>query len=133
MEGYIATYFNHQKEESVTNFYSMLSTDNSQDSGTVAENIRMMLYDILDKKELKSVTLKVIISLVDGCAAQYRIGSVCYELCQLAMEFAIVYDKIIQASGHGKYVVDAMNGMDKTLLDMSFQLPCGSSRRTKWS
>ena len=109
-----------QPAERRTNFYSMLSTDKRQDSGTVAENIRMMLYDLFDKKELKSATLKVIISLVDGCAAQYRSGSVCYELCQLAMEFGIVYDRIIQASGHGKCVVDAMNGIDKTLLDMFF-------------
>ena len=69
---------------------------------------------------MKWKDLEVIISTVNGCAAQYCSDSVCYELCQLAAEFGIVYNCIIQASGYGKCVVDSQSGLDKTLLDQLF-------------
>ena len=104
----------------VLNFYSHLSEEKRQDAGTVAYNIREMLFDLFKRKELKLGTFRILVSIVDGCAVQYRSGSVCYQLCCLAKEFNIVYDRIVQAAGHGKCVVDSQNGLDKTLLDLFF-------------
>jgi len=102
------------------NFYSHLTDMKRRDGSTVAENIRTMLYDLFDRGDLTLGTLKVLVSIVDGCAVQYRCGTVCYQLCKLAKEFNIVYDRFVQAPGHGKCTVDATNGMDKTLLDLFF-------------
>ena len=121
MEGHAATYYNEAKEKFVLNFYSALSDEKRQDAGTTAENIQKMLEDIfLAKKELVFRSLKSIISICDGCAAQYRSGSVCYELMLLAVVWDIPIDRVIQASGHGKGIVDSQSGKDKTLLDMFF-------------
>lgn len=38
----------------------------------------------------------------------------------IAVEYKIIYDRHVQASGHGKGVVDSQNGIDKTYLDMLF-------------
>ena len=103
------------------NFYSHLTDMKRKDGNTVARNIRTMLYDLFARGDLKLETLKVLVSIVDGCAVQYRCGTVCYQLCLLAKEFNnIVYDPLVQAPGHGKCTVDATNGMDKTLLNLFF-------------
>ena len=120
MEGYATTYFNHMKQKTVTNFYSVLSDEKRQDAGTVAQNIRMVLHDLLHNQEVKHQTISTLLSVVDGCAVQYRSGSVFHELCQLSVEFGLVYDRLVQASGHGKSIVDSANGHDKTLLDRFF-------------
>ena len=95
MEGYATNLHSAKHEKDLLLFYSFLSDGKRQDSGTVAENIRTLLYDLFHRKEVDSKTLKVLISIVDGCAVQYRRGSVCYELCQLAMHFNMVYDRIV--------------------------------------
>ncbi len=121
MEGCAAYYCNIKTGKDQLTFYSHLSDEKRQDAGTVASNIRSMLRDLLfKKKEICPKRLQVLISFVDGCAVQYRSGSVCYELCHLAMEFGIVYDRIIQAPHHGKCIVDSKNGADKTLLEFFF-------------
>lgn len=38
----------------------------------------------------------------------------------LALEYGIPIDRVIQASGHGKYICDSQGGLDKTLLDLFF-------------
>ena len=39
----------------------------------------------------------------------------------LAIEFGVVIDLIIQASGHGKCICDSQGGLDKTWLDLFFE------------
>jgi len=38
-------------------------------------------------------------------------------LSKLAFEYQIIYNRVIQPPGHGKCLVDALNGLNKTLLD----------------
>ena len=109
MEGYTTPYWSLLEDKFVTNFYSILSDEKRQDASTTAANIRRLLFDLSMRKDVKWENLEVIVSIVYGCDAQYRSGSFCYELCQLAAEFGIVYNRIIQASGHGKCFVDSHN------------------------
>ena len=121
MEGYAATYYNVQKEKFVLNFYSGLSDERRQDGGTTAENMTRLLSDLFhEKKELVWNTLDTIISITDGCSSQYRSGSVCYELMLLAIAWGVPIDRVVQASGHGKCMVDSQSGLDKTLLALFF-------------
>ncbi|KAL7538407.1 hypothetical protein ACHAWF_006076 [Thalassiosira exigua] len=107
--------------EDQTTFYSFLSIDQRQDTGTVAHNMQIMLKDLCyNRNELSVSQLKVLICIVDGNAVQYRSWSVCYELFHLAIKFNIVNDRIVQAPDHGKCIADSQNSLDKTLLDMFF-------------
>ncbi|KAL7554297.1 hypothetical protein ACHAWF_018122 [Thalassiosira exigua] len=126
MEGCVAHYRNQISGIDQITFYSHLSYEKRQDAGIVAENIRQILIDLcFERRELSLCTLRALVCIVGGCSAQYRSGSVCYELCHLALEFNIVYDRIIQAPGHGKCIADSQNGTDKTLLDMFFDCLVG--------
>jgi len=116
-----ATYYNQSKEKFVLNFYSALSDEKRQDGGTTATNIQKFLADVfLERREIIMSSLKIIISICDGCSGHYRSGSVCYELMLLAITWNIPIDRIIQAPGHGKCIVDSQSGKDKTLLDLFF-------------
>ena len=52
----------------------------------------------------------------DGCAKQYKSSTAVYFLSALAVKYNIVVDRAISASGHGKSLVDAMNGIDKNTI-----------------
>ena len=95
MERCTASYFNSCTNKESVVFYSHLSDEKRQDAGTVGQTTRVMSNDLLEKKELERSKLKVLVSVVDGCAVQYRSGYVCYELYNLAIEFNMVCDRII--------------------------------------
>ena len=59
----------------VRNFYSNLSNKKRQDSVTVTENIRHILFHIFRGKELSRGQLNILVILFDGCSVQYRSGS----------------------------------------------------------
>ena len=46
-------------------------------------------------------------------------------LTLIAVEYRIIFDRHVQASGHGKGVVDSQNGVDKTFLDAIFNCLVG--------
>ena len=87
MEGHASTYWNAREERFVLNYYSAMSDEKRQDAGTTSENLSRLLTDLfLMRKELIWDALHTLISICDGCAVQYRSGSVCYELCLLAAQ-----------------------------------------------
>ena len=121
MEGCATYYHNQLTGKNQLTFYSHLSDEKRQDAGTVGANTRSMLKDLfIHRKELCPHCFRVLTSVCDGAASQYRSGLCCYELCHLSMEFGIVYDRIIQAPHHGKCLVDSKNGSDKTHLEFYF-------------
>ena len=101
-------------------FYSVLSDEKRKDAQTTAYNLKMLIVDLVGKGDMNFATFKIVVSIVDGCAVQYRSGSVCCMLCSLAESLGITIDRIVNAPGHGKCIVDAMNGVDKTLLNLFF-------------
>ena len=61
-----------------TEFFSSLSDDKRQDGNTVYENIKFILNDLFDRQLIRRTTLRVIMDIVDGCAVQYRSGTVSF-------------------------------------------------------
>ncbi|EJK64880.1 hypothetical protein THAOC_14335, partial [Thalassiosira oceanica] len=110
----------YRKWKTVILFYSFLSDEKRKDASTTAHNLKTLLADLLQREEITLATFKILVTIVDGCAAQYRCGSVLYQLCNLAKAFNIVIERIVNAPGHGKCIVDSQNGGDKTLLDIFF-------------
>ena len=112
------------REEYVTEFYSILSTEKSKDGRIVYANTKMILKHLkiqLDRgAEIEGMSLlKGLIEILDdikGCAEQYRCATALYILHKLADEEDIIHDRGIDAEGHGKKDSDGLSGGDKNEL-----------------
>ena len=130
MEGITVLYKPKGKDEYETHFYSILTTEKSQDGNVVYANTRIMLEDVLDRvdtgddivgfNEGKRTQLEILES-TDGCCVQYRCAVALYFLHKLCAEMDIVYDRDIQPEGHGKCSIDGFNGVDKKSLSNEFR------------
>ena len=49
----------------------------------------------------------------DGCAKQYRCSMAYYLMSYLSKSYQIVIDRAVDTPGHGKYVVDGFNAVQK--------------------
>lgn len=112
-------------------FYSHISNDKRQNGNTVYENIRYTLNDLCKRGMIKRDTLKIVMDIVDGCGEQYRCGKVLYFLAKLSFEFDMIYDRAVQAPGHGKCIVDALNGIDKRVLDAAIRCKSAIAKTEK--
>ena len=56
----------------------------------------------------------------DGCSVQYRCANSLFLIHKLAAELDILFDRGIDAKGHGKKLIDALSGTDKTYLTAEF-------------
>ena len=52
----------------------------------------------------------------DGCAKQYRCSIAYYPMSYLSKSYQIVLDRALDTPGHGKYVVDGFNAVQKQYL-----------------
>ena len=52
----------------------------------------------------------------DGCAKQYRCSISYYLMSYLSTSYKIVLDRAVDTPGHGKYVVDGFNVVQKRYL-----------------
>ena len=72
------------KEKSEKVLYLHLSDDTTQDAVAVKCHTEYVLDGIDSKGEMPADTLKAVFSIVDGCAVQYRCGTVLHSLAHLA-------------------------------------------------
>ena len=103
--------------------YAHCSDDKKQNAVTVLINILYVLDDLDKRKELPRDLLKRVFDIVDGCAVQYRCGTVLFSLALLAKRRNIRYTRIVQAPGHGKAEIDPVLGSEKTYADSVFDRP----------
>ena len=111
------------KEKSEKVLYLHLSDDTTQDAAAVKCHTEYALNDIDIRGEMPSEELKAVFSIVDGCAVQYRCGTVLHSLAHLAMSKNIVYTRCIQAPGHGKAEVDGEGGEAKNAGQKKYNQP----------
>ena len=117
IEGYAVHHFSDYGNpipEPKMDFHSYLSDDRTQNSATVKWHM-----DHLIKLLLKQNYLKVggrILATTDGCASQYRSGTSVYFQTVQAVEFNVILVRCYTEAGHGKSVVDGLNGVDKMIL-----------------
>ena len=74
-----------------------------------------MISKLLNQKLLtkrKSTMLEV----TDGCGKQYRCGNALMFLSVLARKYEIIIDRAVDAAGHGKGVVDGIQGCEKNFI-----------------
>ena len=68
-----------------------------------------------------------IYNLTDGCTKQHRCAKALYLLSGLAVEFQVPIDRQVDASGHGKDVVDGLNAQDKVFLRKHMITSCAAT------
>ena len=113
IEGVTAYFKPKNSDDYELRFYSFLSTDKKQDGKVVYANIKLMLDHIKsDTIEGTEVRWKIIDD-TDGCAVQYRCGTALWVLHKLSNEMNFVYDRGIDAEGHGKKLIDGLSCVDK--------------------
>lgn len=127
IEGIVVYFKPKGQTEYQTRFYSILSTEKTQDGRVVYVNTKKMLDDLEkdleegSELELSHASRIEILDDSDGCACQYRSGMSLYMCYKLSRERGIVYEKGIDAPGHGKGMSDGRSGGDKHYLNVEFR------------
>ena len=119
IEGY--TCHHHQSEIDpgisftlILDFHSFLSDDTTQMASTVYCHMENLLT--LLQQQGKLANGGRVLATTDGCAKQYKCSTSIYFMTLLATKFQIVMDRSICCPGHGKSIVDAVNGVDKNTI-----------------
>ena len=98
----------------VMEFFTFLSDAKVQDSSVVNFNMDKLIRYLKAKGVMKAGDL--LLTNSDGCAAQYRCSTAFFFLSSLAITHSIAIDRAISCPGHGKDIVDGVNGTTKTEL-----------------
>ena len=96
-------------------FHSHMSDKSTQDAATTHAHLSVLLNKLSEEKQIKRGE-STMWDHTDGCTKQYRCAKALYLLSCLAAEFDIIIDRLVDAPGHGKDVVDGMNAQDKVYL-----------------
>ena len=114
-----------------TVYYPVLSTQSSQDGRVVYSNTLLVLNKVVEEManaresgaeigavctDIENVEIKELYDVTDGCAESYRCGSALFMIWKLAKERDIIFDRALDASGHGKKLIDGFGGMLKNFL-----------------
>ena len=115
IEGYSVHYRKYEEHNTITlDFHSFLCDDKTQMSNTVYYNMKKLVEKLMEQGTLKKGGR--ILASTDGCAKQYKCCTSLYYMSLVATTFEITMDRAIQAPGHGKSLVDAINGVDKNTI-----------------
>ena len=114
IEGYSVTYFKIGDNELCMDFHSYLSDDKTQIAGTVKNQMQKLISHLMLTGVLKAGGR--ILGIKDGCRKQYKSATSIFFMSVLAEKFKIVVDCGVCCPGHGKSIVDAINGIDKNAI-----------------
>ena len=95
-------------------FHSFLSDSKIQHASTVYNHMDKLLAKLKKLGVLKDGGR--VLCMTDGCAAQYRSATSLFWMVMNARKYNIVLDRGICCAGHGKSIVDAINGVDKNTI-----------------
>ena len=101
----------------VMELFTFLSDAKVQDSSVVNYNMDKLLQHLKAKGVMKPGDY--LLTNSDGCAAQYRCSTAFFFLTSLAISHGIAIDRAISCPGHGKDIVDGINGTTKTELSFA--------------
>ena len=96
-------------------FHSHMSDKSTQDAATSHAHLTVLLNKLSEQEIIKR-GISTMWDHTDGCTKQYRCAKALYLMSCLASEFDIIIDRLVDAPGHGKDVVDGMNAQDKVYL-----------------
>ena len=92
-------------------FHSHFADKSPLNSAYTHEHMKVMIARLTDNDIMK--TRSTIWYFTDGCSKQYRCDTAVYLLSYQSVQFKIIIDRLINAPGHGKDILDALNAIDK--------------------
>ena len=95
-------------------FHLHLSDSKLQNAATTTANLYKLLANIFEGK--KMIRGRTMWDQTDGCAKQYKCSIAYYLMSYLQKSYQIVLDRAVDTPGHGKYVVDGFNDVQKQYL-----------------
>ena len=98
----------------ILDFHSFLSDDTTQLASTVFCHMDKLIKQLMASGVLAKGGR--VLSFTDGCAKQYKCANAIFFMSLLASTYGIVVDRGISCAGHGKSLVDAINGVDKNTI-----------------
>ena len=101
----------HQSNDTIREFYLHLSDSKLQNAATNTAHIHTLLANVFEKE--KMIRCGTMWDQTDGCAKQYRCSIAYYLMSYLSKPYQIVLDGAVDTPGHGKYVVDGFNAVQK--------------------
>lgn len=114
IEGYTCHYPSSVVDDLVMDFHSYLSDGKVQHASTVHNHLDKLLQKLKEQGHLADGGR--VLCFTDGCASQYRSATSLYFMALLSVKYQCVIDRGISAAGHGKSLVDAINGVDKNTI-----------------
>ena len=96
-------------------FHFHFADKSPQNANSTNAHMEVMIGKLLNQGLLtkrKSTVLEV----TDGCGKQYRCGNALMLLSVLARKYEIIIDRAVDAPGHGKGVVDGIQGSEKNFI-----------------
>ncbi|OEU07188.1 hypothetical protein FRACYDRAFT_251490 [Fragilariopsis cylindrus CCMP1102] len=112
IEGNDIKFYPVGETETTSHFYSFLKDSKIQNAATTDKHMDRLIKILKEKKVLSERLYET----TDGCGAQYRSATALWFLSGLSIKHNIVIDRSFGAPGHGKGIVDGVNGTDKNLL-----------------
>ena len=100
----------HQSNDTIREFHLNLSDSKLQNAATTTAHLYKLLAIVFEKKMIRGRTMW---DQTNGCAKQYRCSIAYYLMSSLSTSYQIVIDRVVYIPGHGKYVVDGFNYVQK--------------------
>ena len=104
----------HQSNDTIREFHLHLSDSKLQNAGTTTAHLYTLFEQVFVKKQM--IIGRTIWDQKYGCAKQYRCSIAYYLMSYLSTSYQIVHDRAVDTPGHGKYVVDGFNAVQKRYL-----------------
>ena len=104
----------HQYNDTLRDFYLHLSDSKLQNAATTTDHLHTLLAKVFEEKQM--IRGGTMWYQTDGCAKHYRCSIAYYLMSYLSKSYKIVLDRAVDTPGHGKYVVDGANAVQKRYL-----------------
>ena len=104
----------HQSNDTVREFHLNLSDSKLQNAATTTAHLYTLLARMFEKKQM--IRGGIMWDQTYGCANEYRCYIAYYLMYFPSKSYQIVIDRAVDTPGHGKYVVDGFNAVQKRYL-----------------
>ena len=101
------------------NFHFHFADKSPQNAGSTNAHMESMFEKLLEQGSINKGN-STLWEVTDGCSKQCRCGKALLLLRHLATCYDIVFDICVDAPGHGKGIIDAIQGVEKEFLRRKF-------------
>ena len=96
-------------------FHFHFADKSPKNAASTDQHMDVMMTELITKG-LLTRNESTMFEVTDGCGKQYRCGNALMYLSALARKHGIIIDRAVDAPGHGKGVVDGVQGTEKEFL-----------------